>query len=142
MSLFSGPEHASYIALMRYLKLERKFLPGDWFLSFDEWGGPGQEPFVRLAYPDTIQVGDRLVTRLTEAKATRLAVWLPREDQWLSMLEGLGANTPEFGMNNGRYVVHRGAPDQHGVFVHGEAATRVEALARLWMIVAAREDLP
>jgi hypothetical protein len=125
VTLFSGPEYASYIALCRELRLERDLQEGDWY--FHESLRPDQEEgWVLLA------AGDE--------RAESFEVWLPRLDQWLAMLEEAGADCPEFDRETttGHYVLRRGMPDEWGHSQYGTGQTREEAAARLWRAVTGR----
>jgi hypothetical protein len=136
VSLFDGPEYASYIALCRELRLERTIEPGDWSADFGDVFMEEPALQVHVARPP----GTASVTLPRDTLAIT-SIWLPRLDQWLAMLEEAGADCPEFDRETttGHYVLRRGMPDEWGHSQYGTGPTREEAAARLWVIVTRTE---
>lgn len=124
-AVFEGEKYASYIALMRELRLEREFEDGDWLI--DSAG------FVGLYYGASISYGDE----------PKDAVWLPRLDQWLSLLEAAGERDICFSQGHPDALPDEwccGTSDHwEGGFIYtGNAPTREEAAARCWLSATGR----
>lgn len=101
-----------YVALMRELALERKFQRGDWVVE-------SGAAYATNEFTAGVSSGPN-------------HVWLPLEADWLRMLEE--AERPSIrvkGYRDGFTATALGA----GIERH--APTRLEALARLWMAIAA-----
>lgn len=136
--MFEGEEYRSYIQLCRELRL-----PSVYWRQGDLQWNPRANPD---AWPGQIVViSDRESAESASMAGNREVVWLPRLDQWLSMLE-------EAGVQSIRCMWHgRVAPSDR---VRIEATridsvmdvvtwdcygpTREEAAARLWMSVTGR----
>lgn len=120
MTLFSGPEYASYIALMRELALEHEYDEGDYVC----WT------------KDPIEIEILMGWRPQESAY----IWLPRLDQWLAMLEQAGIEDISFWTGDGYAKCGVLLPtDDDGGIECGDletAPTHEEAAARLWMVVA------
>lgn len=114
--MFDGPEHASYIALCRELRLERELRDGD-FVALPYAGREVHVCGVSVA-PGVMEHG---------------GVWLPRLDQWLAMLEAAGADAVALISSGGSYIVKAHAAEADG-------PTREEAAARLWLAVTGRAE--
>ena len=133
MSGFSDPEYASYVALCRELLLEREFDDGDFYTAPVPISVIAPEGFEVLTW----------VYRFGLPNATEDCVWLPRLDQWISMLEEVGFREirlwPTGRCQHGdcwRMDTADG-PDKDRWLVSRPCDTREEAAARLWMLVAA-----
>jgi hypothetical protein len=146
--MFDGPECASYIALMRELRLPREFDDGDYYTAPVPVSPIAPDGFEVLIWVDLYRW----------PRATEESVWLPRLDQWLGMLEEAGADQvliehvePHDDYGPGGYIcftleeghdgLSREKPDYEDGW-HGFYAlcrpTREEAAARLWMAVTGR----
>src|SRR5262245_23838343 len=155
--MFDGPEHASYIAFCRALRLEREFEDGDAFW----WpgGGRGEWDAGTYVYHDT--ASDEGVQ--PEGPTATSRVWLPRLDQLLTMLEEAGQDDVGFvkgsfqvnpfnpppqppevpvvdGMQHG-YCMAWTTPDSYeGGWDTGPVyPIREEAALRLWLAVTGRQ---
>lgn len=95
------------------LWLLRVFEYGDWFVDADRFPG---RAFVSMG--------------IDVAKG---AVWLPRLDQWLAMLEE--ADVKRTCCYGDREVGYRYEGDHKSATTRGEGPTREEACARLWRAV-------
>lgn len=132
MALFEGPEYASFIALCRELRLERVYWqPGDlrWHPRANPSAWPGQ----------IMVISDSESAEAASIAGNREAVWLPRLDQLLAMLEEAGARS---------LTLEPLPPDEDhptatwncaGRGAVGVGRTREEAAARLWLAVTGRQ---
>ena len=133
--MFEDPEYASYIRLMREVRLERKAEAGDWFLSFD----PATEPTgfdLRLCNDD----GGGCWGAPEPLADGWQVIWVPRLDQWLSKLEEAGYATVEFvarAIDMERYL-YGAHPEDMDRFT-GWLDSREEAAARLYCAVTGRQ---
>lgn len=116
--MFDGPEHASYIALCRELRVpfdshDEPSLKGSWFEARpgDIFLAGESDPDAGSAYP------------------TEKCVLLPRLDQWLAMLEEVSGHVFMLERDGDVYEATLG----EGSWVGGNGPTREEAVARLWM---------
>jgi hypothetical protein len=115
--VFEGREYASYVKLCREFRPLRTFEYGDWFVNADRFPG---RAFVSMGID------------MAEG-----AVWLPRLDQWLAMLEDADViGTCCDGDREAGYL-YQGDHKSAGT-KRGEGPTREEACARLWMAVTGR----
>jgi hypothetical protein len=121
--MFNAPEYASFIALCRDLRLERKpFEYGDVWCF---WKPVSTGPFIQGASGNE--------------GADEFAIWIPRLDQWLAMLEEAGHGEVSL------IPFMRAAMDRWGVrltkqggIMDFEGATREEAAAHAWCAVTGR----
>lgn len=128
MSFPSGPEHASYVALCRELRLERErgFELGDWWvwLTLEDPPILVDEGFLRTVFA-----------------LIDLQIWIPRLDQLLAMLEVAGVRDVGFWAFDDRTkcgVLTAGDFDGISYGDLETAPTREEAALRLWMAVSER----
>lgn len=147
--MFDGPEHESYVSLCCGLRLERRFEDGDWFW----WPGDESDRFPEGVYlqhraameeydiPQALIAGDEQADPYGE-RPNPLAVWAPRLDQWLDMLEEAGVRDVGFfrGVDHAKCVVlfQVTAADALDFGDLETAPTREEAAAKLWMAVTGR----
>jgi len=146
VTLFSGPEYGSYVALMRELRLERKFEEGD----YAAWAGSPAGPWtVLLTDGAAAHAGHRAMFGYGPGDQA-WSVWLPRLDQLLAMLEDAGRPRIWFdprpwpaGHALVTWETYITKPGQCWVAMsHEEASpespTREEAAARLWIAITGR----
>jgi hypothetical protein len=125
--VFEGPEYESYLALCRELRLERALQDGDFV---DDGVRPGVQMCGVTVAPGVMWHG---------------GVWLPRLDQWLTMLEDSvppwdGA-APWVGValrRHGRvwFATDLGLEGREGYSRSGDSPE--EAMARLWIAVTGK----
>lgn len=124
--MFEGLEYASYIALMRELRMgegTRMCRMGDWYVDAND------EPRCIGWHPER------------QAFVEGVLVWLPRLDQWLDMLEEAGV--PDVGFWSGEGFGKCGilCPGDFDGISYADletASTREEACARLWLATTGR----
>jgi hypothetical protein len=129
--MFAGPEYASYVQLCRELLLERELQQGDFYVEFqDALRLASVHVYAPVVWPSKSPV---VVPRGSPAKGT---VWLPRLDQWLAMLEGIGVRLMAFEPlpPDEDHATETWNCAARGVL--GVGVTREEAAARLWMALA------
>lgn len=137
MTLFDGPEHASYIALMRELRLEREFEEGDWHCSIAGYVSP-----TLPGTPMLVTAVELRLTAMVGSENLADSVWLPRLDQWLAMLEEAVKSDEWLLYQEGLMPDGSGFKRYCAEFEHGTtkaASTPGEACARLWCAVTGRE---
>jgi hypothetical protein len=139
--MFGGPEHESYIGLMKALRLEHEFHFGDWYYGISQdiyTNRPGELGMVALNQNPRPGPSD-----------PNYFVWLPRLDQWLTLLTE--ARHPRITFDPRPWPSGHGLvtwetwaekPGQCWVVMSDrlaspECPTREEACARLWLKVYA-----
>jgi hypothetical protein len=129
--MFDTEAHRPYIDLCRGLRLEREFAVGDYCSALGggaPWG-PGLWDW---------ETG---VDRTGLDRRGLTWIWLPRLDQWLSMLEEAGEDsvTLETTRSPGLYRAWNGIGDDEAIDGRaGAGRTREEAAAKLWCAVTGR----
>jgi hypothetical protein len=148
--MFDGPEYEPYIALCRELRLEREFEECDHYAAFwNPWEGSAPPPKV-TTWTNAKQDWSAARTWFDRGSTSaRDVVWLPRLDQWLTMLEEAGwmevrfspsaylmDESPVFWRIEGSGIDRR--YNVHTTVEYTDLRTREEAAARLWMAVTGR----
>ena len=141
--MFDGPEYASYIALCRELRLERKLKIDDQIsVWFDNPSSPSSSNIYLVTDEDeTRGWGSYTPVDQSDFVDGRANVrWLPRLDQWLAMLEKAAPDwTNTFSITRHEdgefWATFEGRAASNGGSWDGLGPTREEAAARLWMAV-------
>lgn len=138
MTLFSGPEHASYIGLCRELRLEHECEPGDiqWvdgdYVTVPH-GRPTGQRWTGVRIEGISEPDDGRQRGVINVEI----VWLPRLDQLLTMLEKAGWVYHLTSRRPGYAIWAR--LSSTGPIGRIEAATPEEAALRLYCAVTGRE---
>jgi len=136
MSHFDQPEFQGYVALCRELRLERRFVEGDYAAWTDSPDGPWT---VLLTDGAAAHAGHRALSGYGPG-GFAYSIWLPRLDQWLAMLEKAGERDAVLQVCRHGVDFTVAWTDGYGIAEQsGRGATREEAAARLWMAVTGRE---